>query len=126
MPDHHNPTGLVMPDRERAAYARLLASTARRRSSTRPTTRCGSTARPAQRPFASFAKDAITVGSASKSVWGGLRLGWIRAPHSLVDQLVRARVGMDLGAPVLEQLVLIRLVTGEFDAVLAAHRARLR
>ena len=25
MPDHHNPTGLVMPDRERAAYARLLA-----------------------------------------------------------------------------------------------------
>ena len=33
---------------------------------------------------------------------------------------------MDLGAPVLEQLVLIRLVTGEFDAVLAAHRERLR
>ena len=81
---------------------------------------------PAQRPFASFAKDAITVGSASKSVWGGLRLGWIRAPHHLVDPLTRARVGLDLGAPVLEQLVLTRLVTGEFDAVLAAHRRRLR
>jgi DNA-binding transcriptional MocR family regulator len=126
MPDHHNPTGLVMPDRQRAAYARLLS----RHGATAVVDEAHHTLRldgaPPQRPFASYAKDAITVGSASKSVWGGLRLGWIRAPHSLVDKLVRARVGMDLGAPVLEQLVLIRLVTGEFDAVLTAHRARLR
>ena len=126
MPDHHNPTGLVMPDRQRAAYARLLS----RHGAIAVVDEAHHTLRldgaPPQRPFASYAKDAITVGSASKSVWGGLRLGWIRAPHSLVDKLVRARVGMDLGAPVLEQLVLIRLVTGEFDAVLAAHRARLR
>ena len=44
MPDHHNPTGLVMPDRERAATPGCWRSTAPRRSSTRPTTRCGSTA----------------------------------------------------------------------------------
>ncbi len=126
MPDHHNPTGLVMPDRERASYARLLA----RHGATAVVDEAHHTLRlddaPAQRPFASYAKDAITVGSASKSVWGGLRLGWIRAPHHLVDPLTRARVGLDLGAPVLEQLVLTRLVTGEFDAVLAAHRERLR
>lgn len=126
MPDHHNPTGLVMPDHERAAYARLLA----KHGATAVVDEAHHTLRldgaPPQRPFASYAKDAITVGSASKSVWGGLRLGWIRAPHHLVDQLTRARVGLDLGAPVLEQLVLTRLVTGEFDAVLAAHRDRLR
>ncbi|KAA1425603.1 PLP-dependent aminotransferase family protein [Nocardioides antri] len=126
MPDHHNPTGLVMSERDRAAYARLLAEH-------------GATAvvdeahhmlqlgeAPPLRPFASYAKDAVTVGSASKSVWGGLRLGWIRAPHDLVDQLTRARVGQDLGAPVLEQIVLTRLLTGDIDAVLAPHLQRLR
>ena len=126
MADHHNPTGLVMPEDERAAYARLLA----KHGATAVVDEAHHTLRldgdPALRPFASYADDAVTVGSASKSVWGGLRLGWIRAPRHLFDQLIRARVGLDLGAPVLEQLVLIRLVTGEFDAVLAAHRERLR
>jgi DNA-binding transcriptional MocR family regulator len=49
----------------------------------------------------------------------------VRAPHDLVDRLTHARVSMDLGAPVLEQLVLIRLLDDPAEA-LAAHRARLR
>ncbi|MFC7505109.1 aminotransferase class I/II-fold pyridoxal phosphate-dependent enzyme, partial [Nocardioides sp. GCM10030258] len=126
MPDFHNPTGLVMSEKERATYAKALA-------------RSGATAvvdeahhllrlddAPALRPFACFSKDAVTVGSASKSVWGGLRLGWIRAPHALVDRLTRARVGLDLGAPVLEQLVLTRLLNGDHDAMVALQRDRLR
>jgi DNA-binding transcriptional MocR family regulator len=80
----------------------------------------------ARRPFASYSPDAICVGSASKSVWGGLRLGWIRAPHAVVDRLTRARVGLDLGAPVLEQLVLTRLLTGDLDGVVDTQRQRLR
>ena len=63
------------------------------------------------RPFAAFAPDAITLGSASKSFWGGLRLGWIRAPHAR-DGAAAPRPGsrLDLGAPVMEQLVLARLL----------------
>uniref|UniRef100_UPI0015FF46B7 MocR-like transcription factor YczR n=1 Tax=Nocardioides stalactiti TaxID=2755356 RepID=UPI0015FF46B7 len=126
MPDHHNPTGLVMSDEDRATYARLLA----KHGATAVVDEAHHTLRldgdPAQQPFASYSSDAVTVGSASKSIWGGLRLGWIRAPHGLVDQLTRARVGLDLGAPIMEQLVLTRLLTGDFDAVLAAHRLRLR
>ena len=53
---------------------------------------------------------AITVGSSSKSHWGGLRLGWIRARADLLTRLVDARVTIDLGAPVLEQLVLLHLL----------------
>ena len=76
------------------------------------------------RPFAAFAPGTITIGSASKAYWGGLRLGWIRAPRGAMDRLTRARVSLDLGAPVLEQLALVRLLA---DAdVLAANRARLR
>ncbi|MEZ0578747.1 PLP-dependent aminotransferase family protein [Nocardioides sp. MH1] len=126
MPDHHNPTGLVMSDEERATYARLLA----RHDGIAVVDEAHHSLRldggAAERPFASYSPDAVTVGSASKSVWGGLRLGWIRAPRGLVDRLTRARIGLDLGAPVFEQLVLTKLLAGDFDAVLTAHRDRLR
>ena len=42
-----------------------------------------------------------------------------------MDRLTQARVGLDLGAPVMEQLVLVRLLE-DAGAILAAHRARLR
>lgn len=75
-------------------------------------------------PLAAFAPGAITLGSASKSFWGGLRLGWVRAPHALVADLTDARLGMDLGSPVLEQLVLTRLLAR--GPVLPGHLDRLR
>ena len=77
------------------------------------------------RPFGCHAPDTITIGSASKAFWGGLRLGWIRAPREQMDRLTRARVSLDLGAPVLEQLVLTRLLADPAP-VLSANRARLR
>ncbi|WP_436699294.1 PLP-dependent aminotransferase family protein [Nocardioides sp. BYT-33-1] len=127
MPDFHNPTGLVMGEADRERYARLLARTgaiaivdeAHYLLSLDDDVVAGT-------PFAAHAPDAICVGSASKSIWGGLRLGWIRAPHAQVDRLTRARVGLDLGVPVLEQLVLTRLLTGDLDALVRGQRARLR
>ncbi|GAA1522572.1 PLP-dependent aminotransferase family protein [Nocardioides humi] len=127
MPDFHNPTGLVMSDADRERYARLLA-----RHDAVPVVDEAhhllalDDGAEAGTPFAAYAKDAVCVGSASKSIWGGLRLGWIRAPHALVDRLIRARVGLDLGVPVLEQLVLTRLLRGDLDAVVCGQRARLR
>ncbi len=129
MPDFHNPTGLVMSEPDRAAYARTLAdhgAVAVVDEAHHLLRLDGDPVAGARRPFASYSTDAICVGSASKSVWGGLRLGWIRAPHALVDRLTRARVGLDLGAPVLEQLVLARLLAGEMDALLTGQRDRLR
>ena len=76
------------------------------------------------RPLAAYADDAITIGSASKSYWGGLRLGWVRAPLAEMDRLIHARIGLDLGAPVFEQLVLADLMD-RADEVLPVHRERL-
>lgn len=76
-------------------------------------------------PLAVFAPGAITTGSASKSFWGGLRIGWIRAPHDLVLRLLRGRSSLDLGTPVLEQLVLSELLDRR-TAVMAEQRALLR
>jgi DNA-binding transcriptional MocR family regulator len=126
MPDFHNPTGLVMPERQRVSYARLLAKHGAVAVVDEAHHLLRLDGGKDLRPFASYARDAISVGSASKSVWGGLRLGWIRAPRDQVDRLTRARVGLDLGAPVLEQLVLTRLLTGDLEPLLDAHRARLR
>jgi DNA-binding transcriptional MocR family regulator len=125
IPDFQNPTGHLMTEAQREEYAAAL-----RRAHTVAVVDEAHQALPLEdqempRPFAAFAHDAITIGSASKSFWGGLRLGWIRSPARQMDRLTHARVGLDLGAPVLDQLVLSRLLD-DADAVLVVHRARLR
>ena len=76
-------------------------------------------------PFAAYCLDAVSVGSLSKPFWGGLRVGWVRAPEPLMDALVRSRLSLDLGTPLLEQLVAIDLLaTGA--PLLDDRRAQLR
>ena len=41
----------------------------------------------------------VRIGSLGKTVWGGLRVGWIRAEADLVRRLVAARPAHDLGTP---------------------------
>ncbi|MEV6872626.1 PLP-dependent aminotransferase family protein [Amycolatopsis sp. NPDC051128] len=78
-------------------------------------------------PLAAFAGDlAICVGSASKTHWGGLRLGWIRASEDLLGRLVSARYAVDLGSPVFEQIVLTELLGEAGRAALARRREELR
>ncbi|HWI43735.1 MAG TPA: PLP-dependent aminotransferase family protein [Nocardioides sp.] len=127
MPDFQNPSGLVMSASLRRDYARLLQrhqSVAVVDEAHQPLSLAEHPSTTA--PFAALAKDAVTVGSTSKTIWGGLRIGWIRSPVGLVDELTQARVGLDLGAPVLEQLVVARLLDDGYDAILASNRARLR
>jgi DNA-binding transcriptional MocR family regulator len=66
----------------------------------------------------------LSIGGLSKSAWGGLRIGWVRAAPSLVQRLGAARPSMDIANPLLEQLVAIRLLDG-LDAILAERRRRL-
>lgn len=125
IPDFQNPTGLLMDEAQRERYAAAL-----RRDRVTPIVdethallALGDQEMP--RPFAAFAPDAITVGSTSKGFWGGLRVGWIRAPHDQMERLTRARVTLDLGVAVMEQLVVVELLKDPAP-VLATHRARLR
>ncbi len=124
IPDFQNPTGNLMGDAQREQYAALL-----RRTDTVPIVdeshvHLNLDAGRMPRPFAAFAPDAITLGSASKSLWGGLRVGWIRSPLALVERLVAARVSLDLGSPVYEQLVTARLLEHRAEHW-PANRARL-
>lgn len=125
IPDFQNPTGHVMTADQRARLAADLAraGTVAVVDEAHQALELDGGAMPP--PFAAFAPATITVGSASKAFWGGLRLGWIRAPRERMEQLTAARVRLDLGAPVLEQLVLARLLADP-EPVVSAHRARLR
>jgi DNA-binding transcriptional MocR family regulator len=111
IPDFHNPTGALMGDRARAELARAL-----RAAGTTPVVDetiaevSIDTDGPLPLPFGAHDPRTVSVGSSSKSHWGGLRTGWVRAPRRVMPALVEARVTTDLGAPVLEQLVLLELM----------------
>ena len=125
IPDFHNPTGLLMSDEERERYAAEL-----RRGHVVPVVdeshqQLALEGQSMPAPFAAHAPATITVGSASKCFWGGLRIGWVRAPRAQMERLTRARVTLDLGVPVMEQLALLRLLEDP-AATLDGQRARLR
>ncbi|GGV05607.1 PLP-dependent aminotransferase family protein [Streptomyces spectabilis] len=85
---------------------------------------------PPPAPFASLAphgvaEQVVTVGSLSKSHWGGLRIGWVRAGSRLITELAMARVPSDMATPVIEQLVALHLLEG-MDEVLRARITSLR
>ena len=77
-------------------------------------------------PAASFG-DArtITIGSLSKPVWGGLRIGWLRADPSTVQRIAALRAITDMASPVLEQLVAVG-VFEVLDAIVAERKVLLR
>jgi len=69
-------------------------------------------------------RQVITLGSASKIFWGGLRVGWIRADPQTVAALGRLRTTMDMASPVVEQLAVAHLIDG--DEGLGPRAAMLR
>ena len=120
VPDFHNPTAALMDDDERhrvAAVLRRTRTTAIVDESMAPLW-LDDPVMPA--PFASHAPDTISIGSTSKQFWGGLRIGWLRVPERHLDAVMAARLSLDLGAPVLEQLVAADLLTD--GAELLEHR----
>jgi GntR family transcriptional regulator / MocR family aminotransferase len=67
------------------------------------------------------------VGTASKSLAPGLRLGWIVSPPDLVDELTAAKHLADRHTSILDQLTLAELIdSGAFDRHLRRSRLRYR
>ncbi|PXA65676.1 PLP-dependent aminotransferase family protein [Cryobacterium arcticum] len=130
MPDFQNPTGQTMPVEQRE---RVLAAAARQGTVLISDETIGELDIDRAGEFGPFAASAdparpdlaITVGSVGKTVWGGLRVGWIRADAGLIRKLASARLANDLGTPVLEQLIVTRLLQ-ELPGILESRRTLLR
>ncbi|MEO6827918.1 MAG: PLP-dependent aminotransferase family protein [Microbacteriaceae bacterium] len=133
MPDFHNPTGRSMP---MAMRERVLSAAARQGTALiadETTAELNIDRVGAFAPFGAAsgaragaaASTAILIGSVGKTLWGGFRVGWIRAEPALIRKLVAARAAGDLGTPVLEQLIVTQLLA-EMDAILQRRRDQLR
>jgi DNA-binding transcriptional MocR family regulator len=127
IPDFHNPTGLTMSAADRVALAVSAARSGMLLVADETTAelRLDGPAMPPPLAASDPGGAVVTIGSMSKSAWGGLRIGWIRAAPRLIRELSAARADLDLAGPVLEQLVAVELLA-RWDAVLASRRALLR
>jgi len=126
--DNHNPTGVTLAAAARARVADLcrrhgavlvLDETLADLHLDAPPDPDAAAA--PERPGATV----VRVGSASKSFWAGLRVGWVRAPAALVERLAAARMTSDIATAVLDQLALVRLLDRE-EVVLPRLRDELR
>lgn len=124
MPDFHNPTGRSMDLELRKRVVALAEDVGCIIVADETTAELSIDSTDPLPPLAAFGP-VITVGSLAKTVWGGLRIGWIRAERDTIQRLVRARPAGDLGTPVLDQLLAAHMLA-DFDSVLAQRRELLR
>ncbi len=126
IPTHQNPTGQVLPAAERHE---IVALAARNPGVTfvddmtvadLPLAGDGLAAGPP--PLAALAPrltNVVTVGSLSKTYWGGLRAGWVRAPEGIIARLAAAKSAADLGSPAFGQGLLAALVREQHEEIVA-------
>jgi DNA-binding transcriptional MocR family regulator len=125
-PDFHNPTGRLMRPDERASLVRAARRTDTLLLADESYLGLGlADDLPDVEPLAALDPErVVSVGGLSKSAWGGLRIGWVRAAPSIIQRLGAARPSMDIANPLLEQLVALQLLH-RIDELLAERRRRL-
>jgi DNA-binding transcriptional MocR family regulator len=118
VPTFHNPTGVTMPEARRHELARAAGEFGFQVvEDLTPDWTLGVDAPP---PIAAFdpGDRVITIGSLSKLAWGGLRIGWIRAPRADIDRLVAGKIVADHATSLITQAIAAR-VLDRIDEVVA-------
>ena len=124
-PTNHNPTGATMSG---LARRRLVETAAAAGTAVIDDEVLADLSFDGSRPpgLASYGLgQVLTVGSVTKLLWGGLRVGWIRGSAGDIAQLGRLKAIHDLGSAALEQLAVADLLPG-LDPIVAERVAELR
>lgn len=120
----HNPTGSVLEDDARKAVATVAETYGVPVvDDVSPADTLVDRAQPV--PVAAYGGPVITIGSASKAFWGGLRVGWLRADPATVRTLASLKGGEDLGTSLLAQTVVAGLLP-RIDEARAARAETLK
>ena len=126
VPSYQNPTGAILSDRRREDLVRVAADNGLLviDDQTGSYLSLGGTPPP---PLAVLdrADQVITIGSLSKVAWGGLRVGWIRAPRTQVARFAAAKAELDLGTSLLSQALAVRLLARIDELQRVAQEAAL-
>jgi len=106
----HNPTGSVLDVFRRSRIAAIANrySTPIIDDATLADTIIDGDRRPV--PLALGSDFVMTVGSMSKSFWGGLRVGWLRGQPDAIAELAAVKGGQDLGTSLIAQLLASHLL----------------
>jgi DNA-binding transcriptional MocR family regulator len=122
-PSAKNPTGTTMPAIRRARVVEACSSAA---VPVIDDAVCQDvTIEPAPSALAAFdnSGQVITIGSASKLFWGGLRVGWMHTAEPLLSRLVECKRVADLGTSLVAQVIVTHLVR---DHAVAMRERRVR
>lgn len=120
----HSPTGILYSARRRQEIAQLVARA--RVPLVEDLALAGLAWHDAPPPIAAALPGAsvAVVGSLSKLFWGGLRIGFVRAPEPLALRFARVKATHDLGSSAVSQLLADRLLRSEPLPELARLRVR--
>ena len=72
------------------------------------------------------ASRVVHLGTFSKTIAPGLRVGWVCASRAIVRRLVLIKQASDLNAPLINQMTMARLAETEFDRLVARARPHYR
>ena len=106
----HNPTGAVLPALARRRLAEAAAASGVPLVDDEVLSDLAFPGQETPPPLAAYGDTVISVGSLSKIVWAGLRIGWIRAPVPVIARLARLRAVHDLGGNIPSQLAAAELL----------------
>jgi DNA-binding transcriptional MocR family regulator len=109
MPTFQNPTGAVLPESGRRRLARLCEERGIPLVEDNTLAELALDGEPPP-PVAAFAAKApiLTIGSLSKLVWAGLRIGWVRAAEPVIARLAPRKTIGDLGSSVPSQVAALK------------------
>ncbi len=124
MPTSHNPLGTVLPAGRREEVLRLTAAASVPVVEDLTQADIWYGERPPPPPLGA-GNDAhvIVIGSTSKVLWGGLRIGWLRARGQLLARLSAAKAAHDFATSVPSQVLAAELLNGVDEHWLARRRA---
>ena len=123
VPNFQNPSGITYPEKNREAVAAVLASTDTLLIEDDPYGELRFTGE-RQRSFRHYLpKQTVLLGSFSKTVAPGFRLGWVVAPSRLMEKLVIAKQASDLHTSHFTQAIIHRYAA---DSDMDRHIAVIR
>ncbi|HEX4222163.1 MAG TPA: PLP-dependent aminotransferase family protein, partial [Pseudonocardiaceae bacterium] len=108
VPTFHNPAGVTMASQRRLEVLRICEQAGLLVVEDNPYGLLGFEGEP-MRPLRAHTRDGVVyLGSFSKTIAAGLRVGWVLAPHAVRERLVLAAESATLCPPAINQMIVSR------------------